>query len=351
MKQWYVATHQRLAVARSWMVRFVWVQRWRALLVARRFAKYHRLIQIWQAWRQFVAYRRGVARSFRRRWHLLHRLVHKHLLIQPRRAMKRAWQRWQQLVVVACVGEMGRYSPCHVRGEHHVLQSLCLSQAGQVMLFHNLRPLPVSLFQSPTPHAVTRKLPRVEKIRAFLWHRCIAPFEIDDECARREYLRRQRLYRRILQAHGRRLDGTNTHETAAATTPATSTTTTTTATTTTTTSRIQREGDDRRSFRIRMAEVLTPATSLGRYRRELSRTKVLEEADSLKLRHSADARREARDDDHEGHRRHDDDWDLHERYQVQTWKNVGSPTMKWLRRQYIGLDEDVIASAGDVDDD
>jgi hypothetical protein len=83
----------------------------------------------------------------------------------------------------------------------------------------------------------------------------------------------------------------------------------------------------------------------------LSRTKVLEEADSLKLRHSADARREARDDDHEGHRRHDDDWDLHERYQVQTWKNVGSPTMKWLRRQYIGLDEDVIASAGDVDDD
>jgi hypothetical protein len=348
MKQWYIATHQRLAVAKPWITKFVWVKRWRALLLAKRFAKYHMLIQIWQAWQRFVAHRRRLARSFRRRWHLLHRIVHKHLVSKPRVAVERAWQRWQLLTRPPRESELlkenrGSHNQYYVRSEHNVLQSLCLSQAGQVMLFHNLRPLPVSLFRLPTPYAVTRKLPRVENIRAFLWHRCIGPLEIADERARREYARRQRLYQRILQAQGRR-------DPSCAALPAymdlpTWTTTAKEGVTATTASR--NLPSDQRSLRMRMAEVLTPGTSLGRYKSELSRTKVLDEAQSLKL-HSVAPRAGGGHDDVD--ETSGQDWYLHEQYHAQTLKNIGSPTMKWLRQQYIGLDENVIAAAGEAFD-
>jgi hypothetical protein len=211
------------------------------------------------------------------------------------------------------------------------------------MLFHNLRPLPVSLFRLPTPYAVTRKLPRVENIRAFLWHRCIGPLEIADERARREYARRQRLYQRILQAQGRR-------DPSCAALPAymdlpTWTTTAKEGVTATTASR--NLPSDQRSLRMRMAEVLTPGTSLGRYKSELSRTKVLDEAQSLKL-HSVAPRAGGGHDDVD--ETSGQDWYLHEQYHAQTLKNIGSPTMKWLRQQYIGLDENVIAAAGEAFD-
>lgn len=326
MKQWYLATHQRLSIARPWIMRYVWNQKWKKLLLAKRFARYVLLVKRWKVWCNFIQWRKQRKHTFHRRFHVLHRIVRKQFVVKYHNALQHAWKQWMKKIHSPQLPNHHHNAIVLAKAlqKHNAIQSLCLSQAGQVMLFHNIHPLSWPWIQSLSVQQ-RRKLPRLEIIRAALWHRYIAPLEIQDLRIKREYQRRQRIYQRILREQSRRdqsegyVDymsrGNMTEDVEAAV-------------------KNNKEREKLGSLRERMAAVLTPATSLGRYRSELSRAKVMEEAQEL----YGSIEEHQKDEDFLAKEEEDAEGIL-------ALRMKRHPTAKWISQQYIGLRENFFESA------
>lgn len=330
-KHWYIATHQRVAVARPWVLRYVWQAKWRALMQAKRFARYVQLVKTWRAWGHFVRERQQRQATFQRRYVLLHSIVRRQLWLKYQHSLRHAWMRWQQLrAATHRVHRTSRVS------SQNWLQTLCLSQAGQVMLFHQVRPLTLHQLAA-LDSKDRRRIPRLEVLRAHLWQRQIAPLEVADSRQRREQARRLRIYQRILREQARR-DRSGGDAAAGAEDATTAAATMTLGA--------------QRSLRERMAAVLTPGTSLGRYRSELSRAKVMEEARALYAHTGTTATVSSMytDDSLDEAALAEDDtaWYLYDADQQTNTHRGGrlrNATTRWLSGQYIGLRDDALAAA------
>lgn len=257
-RQWYVATHQCQSIGRHWVTRHAW-QHWHQLLKARRFYKYRILYLVVHQWRRLHQQSRQRRLGSQRRYHLLHRLVHRHLLVRYQRALRRAWALWwryakhefQKIQNSILSASSSSPAPSLLNSSNTsslsepALQTLCLSQAGQVILFRNLRPVALSTLLHVLPTQYGRAAPRAEIIRSALWARYVAPQETYDAQMRRQRdLQRRRYVQRI-----RMIDPSALSATEAATAGSATGT----------------SGDPHhqyQSLRQRMSAVLTPRTQL-----------------------------------------------------------------------------------------